>query len=225
MALWLGAFWAQHVLMEHEPVRAALVAQLGGEKAFRAAYSAASLALFVPLVVAHRRGNAALARAGASREPLVAPGSPARALLGAAALLGGAGVGLGYAKPSPVGVEEVERSGLVARAREPVGALRVTRHPIFCGAALVMAARAAVVPWPHQKLLYGGMALATLGSVLHQDLRVAPRLPPAFRDATSVAPGLAIAQGRQRWPALAELNLPAAAAGAAAAVLFVVALA
>jgi uncharacterized membrane protein len=176
---WGLAFLGSHLLLSHPPVRSPLVARLGRWR-FRAFYSLASLATFVPWCWVwwqHRHAGALL---WALRTPVVTRLAEALAVLGLVLAMGG------YLRPMPSGMASGEPSGEL-RLR---GFAPITRHPAFMGWALVCAAHVLVNGWAGDVAFFGGMILTSLIGSWHQDMRLAAERPgyAAFMAKTTLLP-------------------------------------
>lgn len=175
-----------------------------GDGPYRGLYSLVSLAAFVWIVGAY---------GAAPHEPLAGGVRglhwvPAILMLPASLLLVGS---LSQRNPTAMGQEK----GLGADAA--TGIMRVTRHPMMWAVALWALSHLVANPDAASAWLFGTFALLALAGTVRLDAkkaRAAPDAWAAFADATSNAPFLAIASGRQRL-VLSEIGWGRAAAAVA----------
>ena len=149
---------SSHMLLSSRSVRARLVARLG-ERAFLAAYSLVALVFFVPLFhhyFSHRHLGAQL---------WTVPDSGAvTALLELANAVGVVMLVSGVLSrdPAPFAGKPLG---------EPSGVHRITRHPVFMGVSLMALAHAVANGYATDVAFFGGIAVFSLASCRHQDLR------------------------------------------------------
>lgn len=206
LAITVVAFVGSHFLLSH-PLRAPMVRSLG-ERGFAVLYSLVALGLF---------GWMAVVFARTAPYPLLWDGYAAGPwivssvlMLVAVALFAGSLVG------NPA-LPQADIAG--ALAREPRGALRVTRHPMMWSFAIWALAHAIVSPSPRVLVLAVGMAFLALVGAHLQDRKKSAQNPgewDAWRRRTSYWPNLAAAPEITRlwyvvlpaWLALTWAHLP-----------------
>jgi len=189
VAIWLGL----HIGIAGSGARAALVARVG-EAWFRAGFSIASLAALGLLIAAYRN---------APTVPLwTAPGWLRWVLvflmLPAFALFVGA-----VATPSPtfIGSEG-------AIANEPRGMLRITRHPMLWSFAIWGLVHMVGTGELASLLFFGAFVVTAVAGMGSIDAKLARRAPAQWQRlaaVTSIVPGEAILEGRNRL-VLAEFD-------------------
>jgi uncharacterized membrane protein len=180
--VWLGL----HIGIAGTSAREALVAR-AGEARFRAGFSIASLAALGLLIAAYRI---------APTVPLwTAPGwlrwILALLMLPAFLLLVGA-----IATPNPTAV-----GGERAAAQEPRGLLRITRHPMLWSFAIWGFVHVVGAGELASLVFFGTFLVTALAGMPSIDAKLARRDPAAWQRlaaATSIVPGAAILQGRDR---------------------------
>jgi len=92
--------------------------------------------------------------------------------------------------------------------REPYGLERITRHPLFVGAALLGVGHVLLASRMVGVVAFGGLAIYSIAGALHQETKLRRELGErfdAYLKSTSLVPFAAIATGRQR---LAFSELP-----------------
>jgi uncharacterized membrane protein len=187
--VWLGL----HIGVAGTGARVAVVAR-AGEARFRAGFSIASLAALGLLIAAYRI---------APTVPLwTTPGwlrwILALLMLPASLLLVGA-----IATPNPTVV-----GGERAAAQEPRGLLRITRHPMLWSFAIWGFVHVVGTGELASLLFFGTFLVTALAGMPSIDAKLARRDPAAWQllaTATSIVPGAAILEGRNRL-ALAEIG-------------------
>jgi uncharacterized membrane protein len=103
--------------------------------------------------------------------------------------------------------------------RPPRGIERITRHPFFVGLGMVAIAHALLATHLIGTIVFGTIALVSLGGARHQDTKLLARRGKPYADylaATSMLPFVAIVSGRQPlvWR---EMRMGAFAVGVAIA--------
>ena len=158
LALASTAFVGSHFAMSH-PLRAAMVGRLG-QRGFLAVYSLVSVATLIWMVVAFRtahRGAAFLWDAGD------AGWIAGTFLMWLGTILF---VGSFRRNPSfPTGGAPVTDIG------DPVGVLRITRHPMLWGFILWATTHAIVAPTPPSLVLVAAIAILSIGGGIGQDAK------------------------------------------------------
>lgn len=201
---WWLLFGGTHILLSSVPLRARLIPALG-LRGFKAVYSLAALATFIPLVVTawNNRHEGAL---------LYDPPSWTVHVTETVMLLSVLLLALSVATPSPA-TTVMEMTG---RARsQPRGVLRVTRHPNNTGFILFGLAHMISNPTVGDWTFWGGFVIFGVASALHQDRRSLATGPAGFDGfvrQTSFLPFAAILAGRQRL-VLRELSRAAMLVG------------
>lgn len=190
----LAGFVLIHVGVLATGLRAALVGRIG-ERAYRALFALASLALLVWLIQSYgaMRGDPF----DPLNEALWAPPEwlrwPAYALI----MLGLTLAFAGLFTPGPT-LAGYEARGLAA-AEPARGVLRITRHPFLWGAALWAVGHLLVNGERFAVMLFGALGLMVVFGARSIDRKGRARDPVAwarFEDVTSNVPFAAIAQGR-----------------------------
>jgi uncharacterized membrane protein len=190
VVLWWVAFAGTHTILTHPPIRSALVARLGSAL-FQGLFSLIAFATFVPLVRTFfvYRPSTAIPLADLARTP-GAWWATMLLMLVAFEL-----VVLGFARPNPL--------ALSARAGSGAGGiLRITRHPVFMGAALFGLGHLLVNHSSLDRAFFGGVLVYSLLGSAHQDWRKRREGGPdveRFYAETSFFPFVAIATGRTRF--------------------------
>jgi uncharacterized membrane protein len=175
-ALWI-AFGATHMILSSVRLRPKLVERLG-DAGFLGAYSLVALGIFVPLVVVYLRARHS---------------GPLLWYLGALPGMRGlvyAGMGLAFAlvvagntRPSP--------ASLAGGRPDPVGVLRVTRHPLFMGVGLFGLLHLLAVPVNAAELaFFAGFPIFAVLGCRHQDQRRLASGDPRFRAFHAATPFL-----------------------------------
>lgn len=175
-ALWI-AFGASHMFLSSVRFRPRLVAALG-QPAFLAVYSVVALALFIPMVWVYF-GNK---HAGPHLWYLGSlPGMRWLVYLGMGVAF--ALVVAGNTRPSP--------ASIAPGKPEPVGVLRVTRHPLFMGVGLFGLLHLLVASVNAAELaFFAGFPLFAMLGCHHQDQRKLAAGDPAFRQFHAATPFL-----------------------------------
>ncbi len=191
VVLWWVAFAGTHTVLTHPPIRSALIARLGVGP-FQGLFSLIAFATFVPLVwtfFAHRVG-------AAMPLPQLAATPGVWWLTMLLMLVAFELIVLGVARPNPVAVSAGAGAGVG-------GVLRVTRHPVFMGAALFGLAHLLVRHGALDRAFFGGLLAYSLLGAAHQDRRKRQEGPEMrrFYAETSFLPFVAIATGRTRFQA------------------------
>lgn len=196
--LWL-LFGGTHVGLATARVRGALVARLG-EGGFRTLFTLAATITLTLLVTgyAQRRGAGVPGPAlGALPllQPLLLTLSVAGIVLAAAGDYPRAPMAL-----FPVPIEP------------PRGVERITRHPMFAGAALFGTAHALLAAHLTGTVFFGGLAALSLIGAHHQDRKLLARRGGAYAEylaVTSTVPFVAVLAGRQQlhWRELRPVPL------------------
>ena len=195
--LWL-LFAGTHLGLASRRVEPVLSARLG-RNGYLGLYSLVALALFVPLVwvyFANRHAGAwtwALPATGLLRVAVYA------GLLFAFVLIVASNL-----RPSPAAVVPGEAT--------PVGAYRLTRHPLMTGFTLVGLLHLPMNGAASDVAFFGGMALFPLVGAWHQDRRKLASGDPAFRAFYEATPFL-LFSGRETLRGLRELPPLALALG------------
>ncbi|GAB5467124.1 MAG: NnrU family protein [Rhodospirillales bacterium] len=183
------AFTLGHFVLSSAPLRGVLVQRLG-EGGFRIGYSLLVALAFVWMLLAY----------GAAPyypiwEPPLWTGALALVIMLPATLL----FVIGLATPSPTAVGGEQRLD-VRDARSPaVGILSITRHPFLCGVILFALAHLIANGDLATVILMLGLALLSIGGMIHIDARRAAVLGPLWGPiaiGTSRIPFAAILQGR-----------------------------
>jgi uncharacterized membrane protein len=188
LVLAAGFFLAIHLLVSGTGARDRLIARLGAT-AYRGLFSLASLVGLVWLCLAYRDADVIVLW---GRLPALKPA----ALVGMAFAF--ALVVLGLTKPNPTGVGG---EALLARAPEPVGVQRITRHPFLWGVALWALIHLVLNGDLASVVLFGTLAVLALCGTMSIDAKRRRALGAAwdgFAARTSNLPFLALAQGRTR---------------------------
>lgn len=161
-----AAFLITHIALPHPPIRAALVARLGGG-AYLGLYSLISFATFLPLTVgwwgARHQGPALWMLRGGP----VGHAVELIVLLGFGFMVGG------VVRPAPASIA-TSMQGLPVAAR---GLTRVTRHPLMTGISLWALGHLLVNGWLSDVLFFGTMLLTAILGAMHQDHRKAAADP------------------------------------------------
>lgn len=185
-----GAFCGTHLFMSHTPVRNWLVDKLG-EKGFLSTYSAVAVGTLAPAAYAYLIGR--------GRGPVVHT-------LGENTAVNWIGSGLkwmgfftsvqGMVNPSPIS----KKAHLHMKKNEDVevtGIHRITRHPVFAGAAIwglgCMLQRGRLI----DLVFWGGFPFIYLIGGLHQDSRFTDAYPASYWRKTSLIPFGAVVAGEQ----------------------------
>lgn len=189
VVLAVAFFVGIHVFISGTSLRSAIVARLG-ENGFRGLFSLLSLAGIWWMASAY---------AGSPELPLWQPALAARLLAPVLVLLAFLFVVIGLGTPSPT---VVGGESLLAGDRDSVhGIVRITRHPFLWGVALWAAAHLLVNGDAASLVFFGGFLLLALIGPLLIDRKRKAALGEAwnrFAQATSNAPFVAIASGRNR---------------------------
>lgn len=193
-ARWILLAWlifaGTHLALGLPPWRDRLAARLGEQRfvALFSAIAAISLGLLA-LAVALQGGSG-------SAGPALGQIPALRVVLGGLAAMGLclAIVGLMNYMRSPMALFRT-------RLNPPAGIECISRHPFFVGFALFAAAHALLATTLASMLHFLGFAVLAVVGALLQDRKLLLRHGTAYADylaATSLLPGLALAQGRQR---------------------------
>jgi uncharacterized membrane protein len=212
----LAGFVAIHVGLAATGLRARAVAAIG-EGPYRAFFSLASIALLAWLVVGYRAMRA---------DPFdglnAGIWTPAPWLVSLGAGIAFAGVVLAIAGLLSPGPTLVGYSARALAQPEPArGLLRVTRHPFLWGVAIWALGHVLANGERFALMLFGALGLMVLLGVRSIDRKMSAKGGEAwerFAQATSNAPFVAIAQGRNRF-ALGEIWWRLAAGVAVACVI------
>jgi uncharacterized membrane protein len=213
IALWAVLFAATHFGLASAAVRPRLLKAIG-EWPYRGLFSLVSFATLIPLIIeyfGHKDAGPILWMLGSV--------APLRWLAVALAFAGLLLVVAGLANPSPAGMG-AEISGVKFEAR---GVLRLTRHPVFAGLGLWAVGHMIVNGNGGSLLFFGAFAVVGIAGAMLQDNRKLVQLGEPYRrlvGQTSLIPGLAVLQGRQRLAA-GEMPWVAIAIGAATLVILV----
>lgn len=186
LALSMTVFVLSHVLLSAPPIRTALV-QRSGERPFLLVYSAVAAVLLAWVVFAY-----------ADAPPVVvwAPPTGLRHVSLSVMLLAFILVAAGVTTPNPslVGVD-----AKAVAARDPVGILKVTRHPAMWGVGLWGISHLLANGDAAGMVLFGGMTILALGGALAIDHKKKLLSGGAWRSycaKTSYLPFGALATGR-----------------------------
>jgi uncharacterized membrane protein len=159
-------FLITHLALPHPPLRAALVARLGG-RGYLGLYSLISFATLIPLTVAwwgaQHQGPALW----------MLRGGPVGHAVELIVLLGFGFMASGVMRPAPASLATTLQ-GLPVRAR---GLTLVTRHPLMTGISLWAFGHLLVNGWLSDVLFFGTMLLTAILGAMHQDHRKAAADP------------------------------------------------
>ena len=196
---------SSHLVLSSRRVRARLIARLG-ESQFLVWYSIIALVFFVPLFsfyLTHRHLGPQLWT--------VPDSGPVELALVLANAIGVVMLVAGLLDPGP--------GSFLGKPREgPTGVYRITRHPVFVGVTLMALAHAVPNGYATDLAFFGGIAVFSLASCWHQDLRKLADDDPRFERfhaATNFLPFT----GRGALRGLRELSPLAVVIGIAVAVL------
>ena len=210
IGLWAALFIGSHLALSWESVRSRLVA-LVSEQPFRAIYSLAALGTFIPLALVFAHNKHAGSMLWYLRGDAPVRWLAWAMMLAALILLIS---GLITASPAAIGSRSFG---------QPVGILKITRHPSFVAFGLFGLAHILMNGWEGDVIFFGVFpALGILGGI-HQDRRKLREIGPSYREfikATSFVPGVALLNGRQQW-SLADIPWAAIGIGAAATIVIV----
>jgi uncharacterized membrane protein len=204
LATWL-VFFGTHLGLASEPIRGALLRQLGNRGFFALFYavSAVTFTIWVAVTAVVRlEGVPGLALGG---HVVIRTAAIAVIITGLSLSAGG----LASYPSSPMARPSHP-------VREPRGAERITRHPFFAGLALFALGHVLIAPTLAASVFFGGLAFQSVVGAAHQDRKLALRLGRPYRGyvaRTSAVPFAAILSGRQRL-AVREQPWIAYAAGA-----------
>lgn len=209
IALWAALFALTHHGFATSGVRRWMVGALG-EWPYRGLYSLISLATIIPLIIEYFRYK----HAGPILWMLGGV-APIRWLAVVLAFFGLLIAIASFANPSPalVGGE------MIGATLNPRGLLRITRHPLFIGLGLWAVAHMIVNGSVGDLLFFGTFAAVGIFGAMHQDRRKLAEVGEPyrrFREQTSLIPGIALLDGRQR---IAAREMPWAAIGIGAVAL------
>jgi uncharacterized membrane protein len=188
LAAAVALFIASHLVLSMPELRQALVGRLG-ERGFRAVYSLLAIALIVWVAMAYRD-----APVDDVWLPPIGLMHLALAIMPFACLLVVAG--MSTPNPSALGGDTPE-----VLDREPVGILKVTRHPVMWGIALWGIAHLLANGDAASLMLFGGMTVLALAGAGAQDTKKRAQLGRRWNDfvaRTSYLPFAAMAAGRTR---------------------------
>jgi uncharacterized membrane protein len=208
IALWAALFALTHSGIASAAVRPRLIEGFG-ELPYRGLYSLISLATIIPLIIEyfrHKHAGPILWMLGGV--------APIRWLAVVLAFLGLLIVIAGFANPNPAGIA----GEMVGAGLNPRGLLKVTRHPMFVGLGLWAVAHMIVNGSVADLLFFGTFAVVGIFGAMHQDRRKLAEVGEPYRrfhEQTSLIPGLALLDGRQRIAAR-EMPWAAIAIGAVA---------
>jgi len=189
LLVWWLLFGGTHVIGSTVAVRTRLIDSLGLQ-GFKALYSLVSVATFVPLCwvyATNRHAGAQLFTAS----PELNLASQGVMLLAFLVLV------QGLIADNPLTTKS-EMAGQYTA--DPTGILRITRHPVNTGAALIGLAHVLANPFVGDWIFWGGFVVYSVISAYHQDARKAAAGPEAVREflaSTSRMPFGAVAAGRQ----------------------------
>lgn len=213
IALWAVLFAATHFGLASPAVRPRLIGTIG-EWPYRGLFSLVSFATLIPLIMeyfGHKHAGPILWMLGSV--------APLRWLTVVMAFAGLLLAVASFANPSPAGMG-AEIFGVRIEAR---GVLRLTRHPLLAGLALWAVGHMIVNGSVGDLLFFGTFAVVGIVGAMFQDHRKLTELGEPYRrlvEQTSLIPGLAVLQGRQRLAA-GEMPWVAIAIGAAALAILV----
>lgn len=163
--LWLG-FAGSHLLMSHLPVRHALVARLGAQP-FQGVYSLVALAFFVPMAWTY---FSHLHEGGwlwvLPRSTLLVWAVQAGLVVAVTLLV------VGVVRPSP--------ASFTPGPAEPVGAFRITRHPVVMGLGMIGALHLVLNASATDVAFFAGFPLFALVGCWHQDRRKLAEGTPGY---------------------------------------------
>jgi uncharacterized membrane protein len=203
IAFWSAAFVITHLGMTASSIRPRLVRAMG-DNAYLLVYSLISFAAFIPLTIVFFRNK----HAGAMLWNLRAV-EPVRWLTIALVMVAVFFTAAAFVTPSP--------AGLAPNApTEPIGVLKLTRHPLFIGISIFGIAHMLINGWVGDLVYFGQFVIVGVIGAIHQDQRKLQTLGEKYRrfySATSLMPGAALIDGRQRLGA-GDLSVPALALGA-----------
>jgi uncharacterized membrane protein len=211
IGFWAALFIGSHLLISSAKIRPRLV-RISSAQLYRGVYSVVALATFVPLVVVfanHRHAGPILWYLRG--EP------PIRWLAWLMMLIALIVLIAGFANPNP-GSIGAQSSNAVT------GVLKITRHPSFVALSLFGFAHMLMNGWLGDLIFFGTFPVLGIVGALHQDHRKLRELGESYREfvaQTSIIPGIALLQGRQRWTS-ADNSWTAVGAGAAATLLLLV---
>lgn len=183
-------FVGSHLALSH-PLRGPLVQSMG-EGPFRGLYTLFALVSFGWIIVAWR---AMPATAPAHVPGDVGWGIASAVMLLASVLLAGSFVG-NPALPAP--------NASSAAARNPLGVMAITRHPMMWGIALWALVHAALWPTPENRILTTAVLLLALIGSLGQDAKKARLMGDSWRGwmrRTAFIPFAGQFSGRVAWAA------------------------
>jgi uncharacterized membrane protein len=189
LAWWL-LFGGTHVIGSTMAVRTKLIDTLG-LTGFKGVYSLVSFATFIPLCWVYFTNRHAGAQLFVASPEL---NLASQGLMLLAFLV----VVQGFTADNPLTTHS-EIAGHYTS--EATGILRITRHPVNTGAALIGLAHVLSNPFVGDWIFWGGFVVYSVISAYHQDARKAAAGPEAVREflaSTSRMPFGAIVAGRQR---------------------------
>jgi uncharacterized membrane protein len=211
IAIWGALFLAVHLVVSSAYIRPRLVAAVG-EQPYRGIFSVLSLGTLVPLVYVFARHKHAGPLLWYLRDV-----APFRWLTWLLMLLAFVLLAASMLNPGPASM------GAPARETAAHGVLKLTRHPAFVAFALFGFAHMLMNGRLGDVIFFATFpALGILGG-LHQERRKLGEIGEPYRllmAETSFIPGVALADGRQRWSA-ADTPWTAIAVGAALTVVVV----
>lgn len=186
-----GAFCGSHLMMSHEPVREWLHARLG-KNGFNTTYNAVSIGTLAPTLYAYMIGR--------GRGPKVhhIGDTTAGQLTGAAIKWAGFfTLAQGYINPSPSSWMKRDEHQGTNEDIEVTGIHRITRHPVFAGAAMwglgCMLQRGHMI----DLVFWGAFPALYLIGGYHQDMRNENKYSRHYWQNTSLLPFGAVLSGRQ----------------------------
>lgn len=216
VALGWGLFGGTHLAMSHGPLRDGLISALG-EPGFKGAYSAVSLATFVPTSVLYFRYGRGRGNISGWTSLVKSNAAVQRVGVGCKAL-GAIVFGQSLSMPNPVAeLNDPNHDKSLEQKVEVRGVTRIVRHPMFCSFALLGIGNVLTRGHAGDVVYWAGFPLLYAVGTAHQDARQRSTLPARFYEETSAVPFAAILEGRNSiQAAFQELSVPALATAVAA---------
>lgn len=203
LLLWIG-FAGSHMLLSSLPIRQRLVDAIG-EQPFRGLYSLLSFVFFVPLVWVYFGNKHSgpwlwVVTVGPLLRGLIYLGMATAFVLLVAA----------FVRPSP--------SSVVPGEAKPVGAFRITRHPLLMAFALFGLLHMIPNGSATDVVFFGGFVVFVLVGARHQDQRKLAQNAPGYREFVAATPFLPFTGG-SALQGLREIGPAVIAIGVGATVL------